>query len=123
MDDAGLEAGGGQGAAWGVVVAAGAFDGDEEVVEAVVAQGLANLAEGGVEGGAVVSDGGGRGEDVAVEDGEPPLGAGLGPTHGADAEVFGSDLLNARVEGAAGLRNGVGASGAGALAGAGTGHG
>ena len=36
MEDAGLEAGGGEGALHEAVVAAGAFDGDEAIVEVVV---------------------------------------------------------------------------------------
>ena len=78
VDDAGLEAGGGEGALDEAVIAAGAFDGDEAIVELVRGKGLADLGDGGVEVGSVVGDGGGRDEDVAVEVGEHPLGAGLG---------------------------------------------
>jgi len=49
---------------------------------------------------------------VAVEVGEQPLGACLGAIDGDDAEVFGSDLLDARVEGAAGVLDRVRAWGA-----------
>ena len=45
-----------------------------------------------------MGDGGGRDEDVAVEVGEHPLGAGLGTVEADDAEVLGSDLLDARVK-------------------------
>ena len=78
VDDAGLEAGGGEGALDEAVIAAGAFDGDEAVVELVLGEGVPDLGDGGVEVGAVVGDGGGRDEDVAVEVGEQELGAGLG---------------------------------------------
>ena len=50
-----------------------------------------------------MGDGGGRDEDAAVEVGEQQLGACLGAVEADDAEVFGSDLLDARVEHAAGL--------------------
>jgi hypothetical protein len=59
---------------------------------------LADLNDGGVEVGSVVSDGGGRDEDTAVEVGEKQLGAGLGAVEAEDAEVFGSDELNAWME-------------------------
>ena len=42
VEDAGLEAGGGEGALDNAVIAAGAFDGDEAVVELVAAEGLAD---------------------------------------------------------------------------------
>jgi hypothetical protein len=86
-----------------VVIAAGAFDGDEEIAEVVSGDGLPELLEGVVEGEAVVFDERGWDEDVAEEVGEHPFGAGLGTIDGDDAKVFGSDLLDARVEGAGGL--------------------
>ena len=49
MEDAGLEAGGGEGALHEAVIAAGAFDGDEAVAELVRGEGLADLGDGGVE--------------------------------------------------------------------------
>ena len=80
------------------------------------------MGDGGVEVGAVVGDGGGRDEDVAIEVGEQELGACLGAVEADDAEVFGPDLLDARVEGAAGLLDDVGGAGAGTIAGGATGH-
>ena len=122
MDDAGLEAGGGEGALDDVVIAAGAFDGDQAVVEVVAAMAWRMAAMAAVEGGAVVFDGGGRDEDVAVEVGKHPFGAGLGAVDGDDAEVLGADLLDARVEGAARLLDDVGGAGAGTFAGGAAGH-
>jgi len=109
--------------AWRLVVAAGALDGDAEVAEVVVGDGLAEPGEGLVKGRAVVVHGGGRHEEGAVEVGEHPLGAGLGGIDGGDAEVRGADLLDAGMEGAARLVDGVGAAVAGAPTGAGAGHG
>ena len=104
------------------MVPAGAFDGDQEVLEVVAAGGLADGGDGLSEGGAVVLDGGGRDEDVAVEVGKHPLGAGLGAIDGDDAEVLRADLLDARVEGAARLLDDVGGAGAGTFAGGAAGH-
>jgi len=56
VDDARLEAGGREGAADDVMVAAGAFDGDDEVAEIVLLHGLAELLDGSVEGGTAVLD-------------------------------------------------------------------
>ena len=106
VEDAGLEAGGGEGALHEAVIAAGAFDGDEAVVELVRVEGLADLCDGGIEVGAVVCDGGGRDEDAAVEVGEEELGACLGTVEADDAEVFGPDLLDAGMEDTFGLGDG-----------------
>src|SRR6266850_5177799 len=122
VDDAGLEAGGGEGVLNGAMVTAGPLDGDHEVAQVVVAAGPAELIDGGVEGGAVVREQRGGHQDVAVEIGEHPLGAGLGAIDRDDAEVFGTDLLDARMKSAAGLLNNVGASRTGAMTGARTGH-
>jgi hypothetical protein len=54
VDHAGLEAGGGKGALDNAVIASGAFDGHEAIVELVVGEGLANARNGGVEGGSVM---------------------------------------------------------------------
>ena len=51
-------------------------------------------------------DGGGRDEDVAVEVGEHQLGARLGTVDADDAEVLGTDVLDAWVEHAARLGDG-----------------
>ncbi len=107
MEDARLEAGGGEGALDEAVIAAGAFDGDEAVAELVLGEGVADLGDGGVEVGTVVGDGGGWDEDAAVEVGEEELGAGLGTVEADDAEVFGTDLLDAWMEHAARLADAV----------------
>src|SRR5262249_54277043 len=54
MEDAGLEAGGGEDALHEAVIPAGAFDGDQAVGELVVSEGLAKLSHGSLEFGAVV---------------------------------------------------------------------
>jgi hypothetical protein len=107
MDNAGLLAGGGEGLLGGSVVATRALDGDEEVTNVVLAQGLAELVEGGAEGGAGVFDDGRREKDVAIEVAEHPLGASLGTIDTDDAKVFRADLLDARMEGAARLLDDV----------------
>jgi hypothetical protein len=89
------------------VIAAGAFDGDEAVVELVGGKRLPDLGDGGVEVGTLVSDGGRGEEHPAIEVGEEELGAGLGAVEADDAEVLGTDLLDARVEDAAGLAEGA----------------
>src|SRR5262245_10575948 len=103
MQDARLEAGGGEGALDEAVVAARAFDGDEAILELVLGEGVAKLSDGRVEVGTVVSHRGGWHEDPAIEIGEEKLGAGLGTVETDDAKVFGADLLHARMEHAAGF--------------------
>src|SRR5450759_2351491 len=95
MEDGRLEAGGGEGALDEAVITAGAFDGDEAVKDVMFGEGVTHLGDGGVEGGPVVFNGGGRNQDAAVEVGEQHLGANLGAVEAEDAEVFGSDLLDA----------------------------
>jgi len=108
MEDACLEAGGGEGALDEAVIAAGAFDGDESIVALEFGEGLAHLSDGGFESRPLVLDGGRRDEDAAIEVGEEELGADLGTVEADDAEVFRSDLLDARVERAGGFGNRVG---------------
>ncbi len=45
-----------------------------------------------------MGDGGGRQEDMAIEVGEQELGTALVAIEADDAEVFGADLLHARVQ-------------------------
>ncbi len=124
VQDARLEASGGEGTLDEAVIAAGAFDGDEAITELVLGKGVADLGDGGVECGAVVLDGGGRNQDVAIEIGEEELGAELGTVKADDAEVIGADLLDAGVPSAAGLGDAVvKATVARALAGTGSGQG
>ncbi len=125
MEDACLEAGGGEGALHEAVIAAGAFDGDEAIAQLVLVEGGADLGEGGVQFGPVVGDGRGREEHAAIEIGEQELGAFLGAVETDDAEVLGTDLLDARVLSAAGAwrRSGQSDGCAGRLAGTGSGQG
>src|SRR5262245_30699627 len=122
VDNAGLEAGGGEGVLDRAVVATGAFDGDQEVFQVVVVDRLAESIDGGVEGRPVVCEGRRSHEHVAIEIGEHPLGPGLGAIDRDDAEVLGPNFLDARVKRAARLLKNVRASRAGALARVRTGH-
>src|SRR5262249_28074118 len=72
------------------------------------------VVDGGVESRAGVLDDGQGDEDAAVEVGEQPVGAGLGRVDGDDAEVLGSDSLDARGEQAVGLAEVLAAVGAAA---------
>src|SRR5205085_1531773 len=87
----------GAGALHGSVVAARAFHRHQEIVEGVLLAGVPDLCHGRLQRGAVMLDDRGRYADVAVEVAEHPLGAGLGTIDADDAEVLGSDLLDARV--------------------------
>lgn len=69
----------------------------------MLGEGLADLGDGGVQSGAVVLDRGGRDQDAAVEVGQQEFGAGLGAVEADDAEVLGTDLLDAGMEQAARL--------------------
>jgi hypothetical protein len=103
MDDAGLEPGRDGGAVDGGVIVAGALDGDDEVAEVVVGPGPADAGREVVEPPAGLLDDGGSDEDVALEIGEHPFGAGLGAIDGDDAEVLGPDLLDPGMDGTRGL--------------------
>jgi hypothetical protein len=107
VEDARLEAGGGEGALDEAMIAAGAFDGDEAVEDVVFGEGLTHLDDGGVKCGTRVFDGGGRNQDAAVEISEQQLGANLGTVETDDAEVFGSDLLDAGMKQTARLGDAV----------------
>jgi hypothetical protein len=101
MDDACLEAGGGEGVADGLVITSGSFDGDEEVAEVVLTDGLTQALDGVIEGGAVVFDEAWWDKEIAEEVGEHPFGSCLGTIDADDAEVLGADFLDAGMEGAA----------------------
>jgi len=103
VDDADLEAGGGEGVLNRMVIAAGAFDGDQEVLQAVSLDGVAERGQSGLELAAVMGHEGRRYEDLAIEVAEHPLGAGLGGIDADDAEMFGADPLDSGVEGASRL--------------------
>jgi hypothetical protein len=117
VDQPRLEAGGAEGTLDGAVVLAGELDEDDEVAQVVLLLGAAEAIDGGLEVAAGVGQGGGLEQDVAVEVGEQPLGAGLGAVDGDDAEVLGPDLLDAgdqlaarllELEGFAGLGRALG---------------
>jgi hypothetical protein len=95
MHDARLEASGGKGALGDAVIASGAFDGNDAIAELVCGKSLPDLCDGGVEAGTVVRNVGGWNEDTAVEVSEEELGAKLGAIEADDAEMFGTDLLDA----------------------------
>ena len=114
MDDAGVESGGGEGALHRAVIAAGLLDGDDEVPQVVLGDGPPEVGEGCVESGAGVLDGGQGDEDAAVEVGEQPGGAGLGAVDGDNAEVLGSDGLDARGQEAFGFAEVLAPTGAAA---------
>src|SRR5262245_51755773 len=95
VDDAGVEAGGGEGSLHRAMIRAGLLDGDDRVAEVMLGDGAPELGDGGVKSRAGVLDGGQGDEDAAVEVGEQPVGAGLGRVDGDDAEVLRSDGLDA----------------------------
>jgi hypothetical protein len=105
MDDAGLEAGGGDGALDREVLVAGPLDGDDEIAEIVVGPSLADPGHEVFESLASRLDDGGINEDVAIEIGEHPFGAGLGTIDGNDAEVLGPDRLDPGMDRSRGLGN------------------
>src|SRR5262245_3023993 len=86
------------GALHGAMVLAGAFDGDDEVAEVVLGQGLAEAVESGLQSAVSVADLGRLEQWLAVEVGEHVLGATLAAVETEDAEVLGSHRLHARLE-------------------------
>jgi hypothetical protein len=98
MENACLETGGGEVTLHGAVIAAGAFDGHDAVAELVLLEGVADLSDRVVETDPGVLDGSGWNEDAAVEVGEQEFGACFSAVEAEDAEVFGSDQLDARVK-------------------------
>ncbi len=103
MDEARLVAGLAKGELDGPMVFAGALDGDHDVLEVVLERGLAEAIDGGLKVAAAVGQGRGFQQHAAVEVGQEVPGARFGAVDGDDAEVFGSDLLNAGHELPAGL--------------------
>ena len=95
MNDPRLKAGGGVGMLDRFVIGTGLFDGDDEITEAVSGDRLAQLGDGLLEAVLGVLDDRDRDEDPAVEIGEHGVGTGLGGVDGEDAEVLGTDGLNA----------------------------
>ena len=123
VDDADLGAGLGEGALDRSVVAAGALDGDDVVLDAVPVQGLAEEPHGGPKTGLIMLDDGGWDEDSAVEVGEHDFGPSLGAIDAEDAEVLGSDGLDPGMKDSVGLVNGVRAGTAARFRPSGTSHG
>ena len=95
MDQARFEVGLAEGVLHRAMVFAGAFDGDDEVGQLVLAHGLADAVDGGLEVAAVVGHGRRFKQCPAVEVGEEVAGAGFGAVDGDDAEVFRSHSLDA----------------------------
>ena len=105
VQNARLEASTGEAALDDAVIAAGTLDGDETVAELVRGKGVSNLSDGGVQVRSVMGDVGRRDKDASIEVGEEELGAHLGTVEADDAEVLGTDLLDARVQHAGRLAN------------------
>jgi hypothetical protein len=103
MDDADFKAGRGEGVLRGMVIAAGAFDGDDDIAQIVPGHGLTQLSRRRRQGGPVMLDDGGWNQDIAIEVAQHPLGAGLGTIDADNAKMLRSDLLDARVNDAARL--------------------
>ena len=70
MDEAGVEAGLTKRQLDGAMIVAGAFDGDDDILEVVLAHGLTDAVDDGLEVAARVRHGGGFEEGAAVEVGE-----------------------------------------------------
>jgi len=98
------------------MVAARAFNRDQDVFQIVIADGLAELIDRGTERGPVVGERRRRDQDVAVEIGEHPFGAKLGTIDRDDAKVLGTNLLHARMKRTAGLLHDINATGTSSLA-------
>ena len=103
MDQARLEAGLAEGELHGPMVFAGAFDGDDQVGQVVLAHRLADAVDGGLQVATLVRQGRRFEQDAAVEIGEEVARAGLGTIDGEDAKVLGADRLDAGREQAVGL--------------------
>ena len=100
---ASLEPGVGEGPLDRLMVAAGPFHGDDEVVEVVVHDGLTEACDGGLEAVTGVGDYERFDQNIAEEVGEHPLGPGLGAVDADDAEVLGPDLLDTGMDSSCGL--------------------
>jgi hypothetical protein len=100
VDDPDLEPGGGERAPRREVIASGPLDGDNQVSQMTIGDGLPELCEGGVEVGPGVLDDGGRNECLTIEVGQHPFRAVLGTVDADDAEVLGPGGLDSGVQGA-----------------------
>jgi hypothetical protein len=79
----------------GSVIAAGAFDRDQEILNGALWQCLPDLSDGAIEPGTIVFHHSRRDQNVAIKVAQHPLGAGLGTVNADDAEVFRSYPLDA----------------------------
>jgi hypothetical protein len=75
-----------------VVITAGAFNGNEAIVNAMLLTSRDETGHRAIEFRPIVSDLGARNQDVAVEIGEHPFGPRLGTIDADDAEVLGANL-------------------------------
>src|SRR5260370_24029164 len=116
MQDARLETSRGEGALHDPVIASGAFDGDHTVTDLVLVEGAPDVGDSGIKLGSVVLDHGRGDERTAVKVGEEEFGTDLVAVKADDAEVFGTDLLNAGMEHPARLADRDGDSAAGRTA-------
>jgi len=85
------------------VISTGALDSDDQITKVVLAHGVSDARDGGIESGTVVLDQSGRNEDVSIEIGEHPFGTGFGTVHADDAESLRPDFLHTRMNDAARL--------------------
>src|SRR5262245_23981903 len=106
MDEADLDAAGGEEALGNVVITTGAFDGHDEVAQLVLLPGGLKLGQGEVEFGTIEFDGVRWDEDATREVAQHPLEASPGTVDADDAEVFGTDALDAWLDDPVGLVNG-----------------
>jgi hypothetical protein len=72
----------------GKVITPGAFHHNDEVAQLVRSDALADQGDAVIEGITLVVEKGGKDQDLAIEVGEHPLGAGLGAIDRDDAEVL-----------------------------------
>ena len=98
MDDADLEAGGGEGPLGRVMEPAGALDDDDHIFDRTHFDLNINCLDGLAEAAGVVLQYSGWDEHVSLEVGHHPLGPRLGGVDGDDGEVLGPDGLDAGVE-------------------------
>ena len=94
MHDADLEAGRGEGLANDVVVSAGAFDGDDEVMKCIFLVGFTQAFYGGIQIGAVMFNNGGWDQDVAEKVAQHPLGTRFGTIDADNAKMLRADTLH-----------------------------
>jgi hypothetical protein len=98
------------------MITAGAFDRDQQIVQLVIADGLAELIDRGFERRSIVREERRTHDDVAVETGGDPLRARLGAIDRDDAKMLRANFLDAWMKGAAGLLDDIDATDTRALA-------